>query len=226
MIKSNILNKLSRFKHDFIFVLLFIIFASFYYDSVLSKGPLNAHMWRQTDCLSITRNYSQGVHFLQPEMDILLADNHSTGKTAGEFPILYYTVGIIWKYLGESYLTYRLFYLLILFAGIVAFYKSLKILFKAPFWAIVISALLFTSPVYASYGVSFLTDAPAFSFVLIGLYFLLQYHKKRSIKIFYLAMAFFALGGLIKISSLIAFLFLFIIFLWESIFCIQSLGNR
>ncbi len=225
MIKLNKFNKLKLLKRDLPFLLLFIVFAAFYYDSVLEKGPLNVHVWRQTDCLSITRNYAEGASFFKPAMNCQLADNNTTGLTAGEFPILYYCVGMIWKLFGESYLSYRLFYLLILFAGLFAFYKSLLILLGDNFWATAISALLFTSPVYVTYGISFLTDAPAFSFILIALYFLLQYHRKKVKKLFIVSMVFFALAGLIKISSLIAFIFLLIILILESC-SVKSLGDR
>ena len=220
-----IINKFSIFKKDILFIILFTIIASFYYDSVLEKGPLNAHLWRQTDCLSLTHNYYKGANFFKPEMHILLADNNKTGVSVGEFPILYYTVGMIWKLFGESYFSYRLFYLLILFFGLFTFYKSILILFNNKFWAIVVSLLLFTSPVYVVYGVSFLTDVPAFSFILIALYFILQYHQKKAKKLFFTAMAFFALAGLIKVSSLIAFVFLIFILFIET-FSVKSLGDK
>lgn len=219
------LRAISLLKTDLTFVILFGVFAAFYYDSVLSKGPLNTHVWRQTDCLSITRAYSEGVNFFSPEMNIQLADNYTTGKTAGEFPILYYIVGNVWKVFGESYITYRLFYLIILFAGLFAFYRSLKILLAHNFWALCISLLLYTSPVYAVYGVSFLTDAPAFSFVLIALYFFLKYAQTKTKRALYISMSFFALAGLIKVSSLIAFLFLFGILTLESL-SLRSLASR
>ncbi len=224
-LKMKTLNKLSFLKNDILFILLFVVFASFYYDSVLDKGPLNVHFWRQTDCLSITRCYSEGAGFFKPEMNIQLADDNTTGLTAGEFPILYYIVGTIWKIFGESYFSYRLFYLLILFVGLFTFYKSLRILLEDNYWAIAISALLFTSPVYVVYGISFLTDIPAFSFILIAIYFFLQYYRKKAQKLFFISMAFFALAGLIKTSSLIAFVFLSLIFILES-FSIKSLRNK
>ena len=95
------------------FVLIAVL-AIIYYDSLLDKGPLNTHLWRQTDCLSMTKNYADGAPFFEPEMHVLYADNETSGKSAGEFPILYYTVGSIWKVTGESFMVYRVFYLLIL----------------------------------------------------------------------------------------------------------------
>jgi hypothetical protein len=225
MIKLNFFSRLNSLKSDLPFLLLFIIFAAFYYDSVLDKGPLNVHIWRQTDCLSLTRNYAEGANFFKPEMNILLGDNNTSSLSAGEFPILYYIVGMVWKLFGESYLSYRLFYLLILFAGVFSFYKSLRILLNDNFWATTLSLLLFTSPVFVVYGISFLTDVPAFSFILIAIYFFIQYYQKRSLKLFFISMAFFALAGLIKTSSLIAFVFLFFILFIESL-SVKSLGKK
>lgn len=225
MIKFKLFGKLILLKSDLLFILIIIVVASFYYDSVLDKGPLNLHVWRQTDCLSLTRNYSEGAGFFQPEMNIQLADNYTSGRSAGEFPILYFIVGMIWKYFGESYFLYRLFYLLILIAGQFAFYKSLRFLLKDAYWATVISLLLFTSPVYVVYGISFLTDAPAFSFILIALYFLFQYYRKANRILFILSMIFFALAGLLKVPSLIAFVFMFLLLVLES-FSMKSLKDR
>jgi len=212
-------------KSDLAFVLLFAILATFYYDSVLDKAPLNVHVWRQTDCLSITHFYMQGAPFLEPEMHNLLADGRTSGKSAGEFPILYYLVGKFWKTFGESYMSYRIFWLLILFCGTYAFYWSVKQLLKNQFWAIVVSMFLFTSPVYAAYGVSFLTDVPAFCCLLIGLAFLLKYHFSKSTQMFWIAVLFIALAGLLKVSSLIAFVFLGLILILETS-GIRSLKNR
>lgn len=206
---------LRKYRGEILFVFLFASMSILYYDSVLNTSPGNTHLWRQTDCLSLTRNYSEGAPFFSPEMDILLADNLQTGKTAGEFPILYWIVGKYWQTFGESHLVFRLFYLLILFTGLFAFFKSLKIIFKSNFWSIAITMLLFTSPVLIYYGVSFLTDAPAFCFILIALYFLLHYFKAYKKKALIFALLFFALAGLIKISSLIALVFICFIFFLE-----------
>lgn len=215
----------SFLKGDMPFILLFVVFAIFYYHSYLNKGPLNVHLWRQTDCLSITHFYKEGVPFFQPEMYIQLADNNTSGKTAGEFPLLYYIVGKLWRIFGESYLSYRLFYLLILFAGTYAFYKTIYSVFGDRFWATGLALLLFTSPVYVNYGISFLTDVPAISFILIALFFLQEYARRKKWIPFVLSMAFFVVAGLIKVSSMIAFLYLFFIFLLE-IFPVKSLGKQ
>lgn len=211
---------------DLIFLIIFLIMSVSYYDSVLDKGPLNNHLWRQADCLSITQKYFEGSDFIEPEMHLQFGDNYSTGKSAGEFPILYYLVGKIWNLTGPSYLVYRIFYFFILFCGLFALYKSLKILLNDNFWSIAITFLLFTSPVLVVFGVSFLTDAPAFLFILIALYFLLKYSKTNYNKYVYFSMLFFALAGLIKVSSLIAFVFILFIFFIEVFLRFKALGKN
>lgn len=225
MINTSWYTKIKKYKSDFIFVLLFSIFSLVYYSGVIDKGPLSTHVWRQTDCLSLTHHYAQGANFLSPEMHLQLGDNFTSGKTAGEFPVLYYIVGKLWNLFGESYLIYRVFYLFILFTGLYALYKSFTILFKDSYWAIAIALLIFTSPVYVFYGVSFLTDVPAMSFIFIALYFLIKYIQGKKKVQFFIAMLFFTLAGLIKISSLISFAFIGVIFFLE-LFPFKTLGYR
>ena len=195
-------------KADIIFIVLFSVFAIFYYDSFLTKGPFNNHAWRQTDSLSLTHFYKEGASFFKPEMHNQLGDGLTSGYTAGEFPILYYIVGQVWKLTGENYLTYRLIWLAILFFGIFAFYKGLRELWGDWFWSAALPLLLFTSPIYIVYGVSFITDAPAFSFALVGGYFFVRYYKERKWKHFLWFLFFFTLVGWLKISSLVGYVFL------------------
>lgn len=222
---SQVVSFIKEKRGPFVFLLLFVFMAVSYYDSVLDKEPLNTHTWRQTDCLSLTRNYAEGNGLLEPEMDILLADEYTTGKTAGEFPILYYTVGKIWAMTGESVLIYRIFYLMILFVALYCLFQSLRLLLGSEFWSIGIALALFTSPVFVNYGVSFLTDVPAFCFVLIALHSLHLYVLRRKYPWFFMAMLFFALGGLIKVSSLILFVLVLFIFSLEFILKFKSLGK-
>ncbi len=212
-------------KSDLVFIILFIVFASFYYDSLLDKGPLGVHQWRQTDCLSLTYKYYQGAVFFEPEMQCQLGNNYTSGKTAGEFPLLYYLNGMIWKVTGINYLSFRIFYLILLFTGLYCLYKGTKIILGSNFWALVATSFVFTSPAFAYYGISFLTDGPSIAFTFIALFFIVIYRTRNVQSYFYISMAFFALAGLVKVSSLMAFLFLAGIYLLE-FFKVKTLGNR
>lgn len=191
----------------------------------MHKGPLGVHQWRQTDCLSITYKYYQGASFFEPEMQCQLGNDYTTGKTAGEFPVLYYLNGVIWKLTGVNYMSYRLFYLILLFAGMFSLYKATKHLLKSNFWALVVTGFVFTSPAFVYYGISFLTDGPSMAFVFIALYFMVLYKKTDKPAWFFASMIFFALGGLVKTSSLMAFLFLSGIYVLE-FFPVKSLGKE
>jgi len=212
-------------RNNIFFLLIFIGMAAVYYDGVLNQSPLNEHQWRQTDCLSLTHNYAENAHFFSPELHNLLADQETTGKSAGEFPILYWVVGNIWKLTGESYFVYRVFYLMILLLGVLAVFNSFLIMLKDWVWSSVLTLLLFTSPVFVFYGVSFLTDIPAMCFVFLAGYFLLLYHKKGAWRFLLFAFFFFALAGLIKISSLIAFVVFGSLYLLERI-SVKTLGKE
>ena len=201
-----------------IFFVMLTALCILYYDSVLDKGPLGNHIWRQTDCLSITKKYQEGAHFHQPQMHMQWGDNYTSGKSAGEFPGLYYITGSLWKLTGESFLVYRLVWLLILVGGLMALFRSVQILYDSNFWAGAITILVFASPAYAFYGVSFLSDAPALGFLLVALYFLLLYQQKRRIKWIYFFALFMAFSGLLKASMLITFVFLGFIYLLETVF--------
>ena len=209
-----------------VFSLIFVITAGVYYDSVLDKGPLNSHLWRQTDCLSMVQNYSEGGAFCMTEMHCQLADNYTSGYSIGEFPLLYYSVGHIWKAFGKSYISYRIFCLIILFGGMLAFFRSLQLIFRENYWSLALALLLFTSPVFAVYGVGFLTDAPAFSFILMAIYFFTLYQIRKKPWGFYLCIFFFIIGGLSKISMLTAFVVLGIVLLLETVTKLKTLGDR
>jgi len=202
-----------------------LLMSVIYLSPIIPEGPKRTHMWRQADCLSITQHYYQGNGFLEPEMHILLGDDYTSGRSAGEFPLLYYAVATLWKVLGPSYWSYRLLYAIILIGGIWSFYRSLVLMFNTRFWPAWLTLLLYTSPIYIYYGVSFLTDVPAFSFVLMAIHALFLYRINGRYRLFLLSMLLIALAGLLKVSSLIAFVFLMFIYVIER-FPVSTLKNE
>lgn len=207
------------------FTTLFILLSLACFIPIIDQGPMNVHIWRQTDCLSLTQHYYEGAKFLEPEMHMQMGDDFTSGKTAGEFPGMYYVMAQIWKVTGMNYWSYRLFMFLIFSAGAFAFYWSLRQLFEQRWLALSIAFLLLSSPTYLFYSLSFLTDAPAFSMVLVALAAILAYAKQQKLRWFYAAMLLFLMAGLIKISSLIAFVFLGGIWVLELV-GVRTLGER
>ncbi len=208
-----------------IFLLLLILVSLFYqYHKILFLRPQGVHQWRQADCLSFTMNYYQeGMDFFSPKVHNSGSDG--TGKTASDFPIIYYFVAFLWTVFGYHEFIFRIVNLIITFLGLFALFKITEDLLKDSVWSIMLVLLLFTSPMLAYYSNNFLANVPAFSFVLIGWYFFLQFYKKRKIKFLYTTMFFFMLGGLLKITSAMSFVAISVIFIME-LFNIYKFKNN
>jgi len=122
---------------------------------------------------------------------------------------------VLWKIFGYHEFIYRLLDVIIAFAGLYALFKLTQQLLEDGVWALFVSLLLFTSPIFAVYANNFIIDVPALSFSLIAWYFFVRYYKTKRLQPFYIFILFFMLSGLIKVTDLLSFLALFVIFIWE-----------
>jgi len=200
-----------------VFAFFLLIFSAIYnYQDILFKPPQSIHMWRQCDCLSVTLNYYQDKNpFFKPSFHNL--GNDGTGKTVSDFPLIYYIVAQLWKLFGFHEFIYRLVVLLFFFSGLFALFRIFENVLKNSVLAIIGPLFLFTSPTLVYYANNFLMDIPAFSSALIGLYFFFKYTRTSSNRHFYLFAGFYALAGLLKISSLLSFVAIIGIFVLELI---------
>ena len=202
-----------------LFLILFVSLCMIYeVDHKMLLRPQSLHIWRQADGLSITQNYYQRNNpLLEPEIYNMLADNSSSGRSAGEFPGLYYFVASLWKVTGKSEALFRLIVLLFTFAGLYLLFRTARGFLKDTWQALFISLMPLTSVIFVSYSFNFLPNMPAFSLVLGGWYFTWKFHLTRRNAWLWAAMASFSLGMLLKISSGISF---FALFGWLAIeFC-------
>lgn len=197
----------------FFFISCILICYYFNFDEIIFKRPQSLHLWRQSDCLSITDHYYKGNQFLNNQVYYL--GDKNDGKTMSEMPILYYTIGKIWQFTGKNEAIYRfIIFFIFISSNFFFFYTREKI--KPDFFYNIISSLfLFGSPIVAYYSLNFLMDLPALSLAIIGIshYYLFKKFNKNSHKYFFFL--FFTLAGLLKISSLISFI---AIILFEIIF--------
>ena len=209
--KTNYFPKSSKW----IFLLLLVIISIIYnYQEVLFKPTQSLHQWRQCDSLSITWNYYQDQNsFLEPSVHYLGDDG--TGKTASDFPLIYYFVALLWKIFGPYEFIYRIVVLLLFFIGLFALFKIFENTLKDSILAIICPLLLFTSPTLVYFANNFLMDMPAFSFALIGLYYFFKFWATSKNKHLYLFILFNLIGGLLKISSLMSFMAIMGIFVLE-----------
>ncbi len=183
--------------------MLFLLYG--YYDIIFLR-PQSMHQWRQADCLQIAHNYlTNNWNFFQPSIHNYFSDSETSGKSAGEFPILYYFVAILWKIFGEHEFIYRIVVLAIFYVGLYFLYRLLKNILHSNFWALNITFLLFTSPIITFYANNFLTNIPALSFVFIGWYYFYKYYTYRKNKWLIIATLFFTLAGLLKMTAYISF---------------------
>lgn len=210
----------SKWFSGLIFSLLFAGLCWLYnYNETFVQSPQSVHIWRQTNGLSITQMYYQhDLNFFQPEIQNQMGDGGTSGKSAGEFPIIYYAVAKIWQVFGKSEWSFRLIQLLILFSGIFLLFRMLIPLTGNALRAGFISMLVFTSPMIIFYGPNFLPDAPALAFTFIAWFFFYQFYKKRKILSLWISAIFFFLAITLKITTVTSFIALGMWCLIETIF--------
>jgi hypothetical protein len=140
--------------------------------------PLPHHLWRQCNSLSLTQEfYSYEWNILEPGVHSLIADDLTTGKSAGEFPLLYYVVAMIWKVVGKSEFIYRVLMLMLHAWGTWALFRSIQEILRDGAWAVMVSLFFFTVPAVVYFAISFITDVPALDLVLIGVLPMILYMK-------------------------------------------------
>jgi hypothetical protein len=162
--------------------------------------PGSIHQWRQTDCLSITKNYyEEGMHFFEPKIHF---QGPKGGKAVSEFPIMNYTVAALWKVFGEHEFIYRLLEYLIFITAIFVLYNTLIRFFNSPLLAFLSVSILLTSPLLAYYGLNFLADVPGLSLAIISLCLYYFFYKTLHRRYFYASLLIGTLAVLIKASAL------------------------
>ena len=197
-------------------LLLLILCLAYQFQDILFIQPQSIHQWRQADCLSLASNFQENFNLFEPSIHNYISDDSTSGKSAGEFPLLYYIVGQLWNVFGEHIFIYRLFVLLIFLSGLVALFDTCKILFRNDlFWAYFVVILTFTSPVLIYYSNNFLTNVPAFSLVLWAWNYTIKAYKNKNQRYFFYAILFFSFAALFKMTAYISFIVLFCLFILE-----------
>jgi len=210
----------SKWFSSLVFSLIFIGLCWLYnFNETFFQSPQSIHIWRQTNGLSITQMYYEhNLNFFQPEIQNQLGDDGLSGKTAGEFPIIYFAMAKVWQVFGKAEWSFRLFQLLILFSGIFFLFRMLIPLTGNAVRAGFISILVFTSPMFIFYGPNFLPDAPALAFTFVAWFFLYRYIEKHKNYSLWISAAFFFLAISLKITTATSFIAIGAWVIFESIF--------
>lgn len=208
MIKFNFSKVVLNKKLIPIYLFLIISVGLFYlmgYQKVATKGPFSKHSYRQSDSYAFVLNYYyENNRFIEPSVLCVIEDKG--GKAVSEFPILYYITAKIWKLTGVNPFILRIIDLIILFIGLFYLYKLAYEILNDHSWSILVSLLMFSSPLLGYYGFNFIPNIPALGFALIATYYYYNYSTTSKVHYLVFSTILFSLGALLKISSLFAFL--------------------
>ena len=195
--------KLSYRNSVIVFIITLLSVSAYYdYPRYLFYHPQSIHYWRQSDCASTALLYSEnGMQFFKPELHNLISESETTGYAVGEFPIIYYLAGAFYMVFGHHEFILRGINLLIVFIGLFYFFKLVYLLSGDSYWAIVLPIFLFTSPLLVYYSNNYLPEAPSLGLNMIGWYFFFKFSKKPEQLNLLLAVLFFALAAMIKVTS-------------------------
>ena len=200
-------------------VIVTFLFFLYTYNKTLFYRPSSIHQWRQTDCLSITKNYyEEGLSFFQPKIHF---QGIKDGNAMSEFPILNYTVAVLWKIFGEHEFIYRLLEYVIFMFSIFILFNTLLQFLRSTFFSFFTVGFILTSPLITYYDLNFIADVPAFSLGLISFCLFFKFYNTKRMPLFYWALALGTLAVLMKASAIIA-LVLLIFFSMVDIFKLNS----
>ena len=192
---------------------LLVLFFYYGFHQTLSLPPKGPHVWRQSDCASLAWHfYSTDANLFSPHIHNHILGN---GKAVGEFPIVYWTVGMLYRIFGPHEAIFRLINILLLWIGLLALARGIHLAIGDKFWATVVPLLVFTSPVLVFYTNGFLPEPPALGLSFIGWYFFFRFIKDAQQKTFIWAMVFFTLAALVKVSTAINWIMVAGIFFME-----------
>ena len=169
------------------------------YAEILPLAPQSTHQWRQADCASMASLYHQeGMDFFEPRLHNQFA---ASGRAVGELPLMPYLAAIGYQLFGQHDGIYRLLVCLFWFIGLLALFRTQRIFLKGWFWPGALTLLFFSSPLLAYYGNNFLSDVPALGMSLVGWWLVARYYQKSSAKWLWMALAFFLLATVLKITA-------------------------
>lgn len=186
----------------------FNYFEIFHY---VAHGP---HQWRQSDSCSFVQNYyNNGLDFFSPQVH-----HNIQGEGFGspsEFPILYYLSAIIWSCFSPHDGVLRILNYIVLTAGYFSLSKLSFHLTKDYFYALAPPLILMGSPVLAFYGFNYIPNTPALGLAFTGTLFFYYFFQTKQSKWLIASCFIFLLAGLLKVTVLIPFICIIIIFLLE-----------
>ncbi len=212
-------------KQTIIFLALLTAVAIYFdYPTMYDYLPMSTHQWRQSDGASMALNYYQnGMNFLQPQIHNVLSGN---GYGVGEFPGLYYFIAVLYQWFGQEEGIFRLVNFLIFAFGLLALSKVIWKITGDELLSYAIPILVMASPIIAFYAFNFLPNVPALGLAFMGWYFFYHFYEKQKTHWLYWSCLCFTIGGLLKITALLTFIPIMVVWFFETIGILKFRGNR
>ncbi|MBK9175764.1 MAG: hypothetical protein IPM46_05380 [Flavobacteriales bacterium] len=165
---------------------------------VLLANPRGTHFIRQSDSLAFVRYYMLGLgSLLEPgTLDQNIAPQ--SGRTAGEFPLMYWCMAWLAKLTGVSPNGLRVLQLSIVLVGLVVFIDATRKMLRSPLLALGTGLWIMGSPVLIYYACNFLPDAAVLGLVLFGWGLLLPALNEGRPVLPWTSLALFTIAGMIK----------------------------
>lgn len=201
--------------HIFLFLVIILgISWFFHYFEIFHFVAHGPHQWRQSDSCSFVQNYyNNGLDFFKPQVH-----HNISGEGFGspsEFPILYYLTALIWSWFSPHDGVLRIINYLILIVGYFSLFKLSFHLTKDLFYALAVPLILMGSPVMAFYGFNYIPNIPALGLTFSGTLFFYYFFQTENSKWLVASCSTFLLAGLLKVTVLIPFICIILIFLIE-----------
>lgn len=207
------------------YLVLFAVFLVVYgirlgYGELSLQRPGSIHQWRQSDGASMALLfYQDGNALWEPAIHNQL---NGTGQAGGEFPITYYTAGLLYHLFGPHEVILRTLHLLVFLAGVFALLYFLLDVMAYRIFALFPVLWFLHSPTLLFYANNFLPDGPALGFALMGTALFLAYFQRGKTGLLYLGAVAFSLSALIKISMLVPFVALAMMMFYYKFFTVED----
>lgn len=196
-----------------VFVLCVLtMFTYFNFWEILFWPPQGIHFMRQVDSLSFITYYMHtGNGLFEPGTFSLFSKD---GRTASEFPLIYYLMSFVWQAFGRQEFLIKLIHLTATTFGLWHLFLLAKRLTNHTITALCVVVFGFSSSVWIYYANNFLPDASALGLTFSGIYFFIKYIHTNQHRASVFAMLLFMCAALMKISYFIYPIALVLYILW------------
>lgn len=175
------------------------------------------HYWRKSDTYGqISNYYHNGLNFF--DHSIYFNQLEFGGRALAEFPLFYYFVAFQQHIFGNYQIVAKVNWIILLFIGLFAIFKIAQHYLKHVGFSLLVSLMLFISPIFVVYSIDFLPDPIALYFVFIGFWLLLKSTLNNKKRTLILALILFSIAGMMKPFFLIPFLAFLITVLVNQLF--------